>query len=97
MGRVILVSNRLPVTIEGGSSGQRVNRSSGGLVSGLDPLHQQGDGLWIGYPGASPDISTRVLLKEMRLEPGDIPASDYAGCYDGLSDSSNLPSFHVVR
>ena len=96
MGRVILVSNRLPVTIEGGSSGQRVNRSSGGLVSGLDPLHQQGDGLWIGYPGASPDISTRVLLKEMRLEPVDIPGSEYSGFYDGFSNSAIWPLFHYL-
>ncbi|MCH8229022.1 MAG: trehalose-6-phosphate synthase, partial [Chloroflexi bacterium] len=96
MGRVILVSNRLPVTIEGSSSGQRVNRSSGGLVSGLDPLHQQGDGLWIGYPGASPDIRTHVILKEMRLEPVDIPASEYSGFYDGFSNSAIWPLFHYL-
>ena len=96
MGRLILVSNRLPVTIEEGPAGQRVTRSPGGLVSGLDPLHQQGDALWIGYPGAEPDIKTRVLLKDMRLEPVDIPAADYSGFYDGFSNGAIWPLFHYL-
>ncbi|MCZ6539824.1 MAG: trehalose-6-phosphate synthase, partial [Chloroflexi bacterium] len=86
----------MPVTIEDNSSGQQVNRSSGGLVSGLDPLHREGDGLWIGYPGADPDITTRVLLKEMRLEPVDIPPSEYSGFYDGFSNSAIWPLFHYL-
>ncbi len=102
MNRVILVSNRLPVTIlddssgQGDSSGQQVSRSSGGLISGLNPLHQQGDALWIGYPGTDPDKSTRALLKEMRLEPVDIPPSQYSGYYDGFSNSAIWPLFHYL-
>ncbi len=102
MGRLILVSNRLPVTVESDfsskpdSPGQQINRSSGGLVSGLDPLHQQGSGLWIGYPGADPNDSTRSLLKEMRLEPVDIPAPEYSGFYDGFSNTAIWPLFHYL-
>ena len=102
MGRLILVSNRLPVTVEGDPSGggdapeQRLNRSTGGLVSGLDPLHQQGDGLWIGHPGDSPDASTRALLSEMRLEPVDVPPSQYRGFYDGFSNTGIWPLFHYL-
>jgi trehalose 6-phosphate synthase/phosphatase len=96
MNRLILVSNRLPVTILDDSSGQQVNRSSGGLISGLNPLHQQGDGLWIGYPGTDPDKSTRTLLKEMRLETVDVPPSQYSGYYDGFSNSAIWPLFHYL-
>lgn len=96
MNRLILVSNRLPVTILDDSSGQQVNRSSGGLISGLNPLHLQGDALWIGYPGTDPDKSTRALLKEMRLEPVDVPPSQYSGYYDGFSNSAIWPLFHYL-
>ena len=96
MGRLILVSNRLPVTIEDDSTGQRITGSTGGLVSGLDPLHQQGDALWIGYPGAEPDAATRGLLEDMRLEPVDIPASDFSGFYDGFSNGAIWPLFHYL-
>ena len=81
MGRLILVSNRLPVTIQAGESdsntgqpeNQTVTRSSGDLVAGLDPLHVNGDGIWIGYPGVEPDEATSNTLADMRLEPVAIP------------------------
>jgi chemosensory pili system protein ChpA (sensor histidine kinase/response regulator) len=56
MARVILVSNRLPVTLRSTPDGaQRVEPSSGGLVAGLAPLHERSEGVWIGHPGTSPD------------------------------------------
>jgi trehalose 6-phosphate synthase/phosphatase len=96
MGRLILVSNRLPVTIQNAESGQTVTRSSGGLVSGLDPLHQNGDGIWIGYPGTAPDANIRNLLADMRLEPVDIPDSEYDGFYEGFSNGAIWPLFHYL-
>ncbi|MDP6667819.1 MAG: trehalose-6-phosphate synthase, partial [Dehalococcoidia bacterium] len=96
MARLILVSNRLPVTIQGDSSDQPISSSSGGLVSGLAPLHRQGDSLWIGYAGAQPHDGTRTLLKEQRLEPVDIPISEYDGYYDGFSNSAIWPLFHYL-
>jgi len=96
MGRLILVSNRLPVTIQDAPSGQKVTRSSGGLVSGLDPLHLKGDGIWIGYPGTDPDESASKVLAEMRLEPVDIPESEYTGFYEGFSNGAIWPLFHYL-
>jgi trehalose 6-phosphate synthase/phosphatase len=96
MGRLILVSNRLPVTIQDDPSGQKVTRSSGGLVSGLDPLHLKGDGIWIGYPGTDPDESASKVLAEMRLEPVDIPESEYTGFYEGFSNGAIWPLFHYL-
>ncbi len=96
MGRLILVSNRLPVTIQDDPSGQTVSRSSGGLVAGLDPLHQSGESIWIGYPGTNPDQNVRKLLTEMRLEPVEIPSSQYSGYYEGFSNSAIWPLFHYL-
>lgn len=96
MARLILVSNRLPVTIQGISSDQQVNNSSGGLVSGLAPLHKRGNSLWIGYAGDQPHDKTRTLLKEKRLEPVEIPPLEHDGYYDGFSNSAIWPLFHYL-
>ncbi|MBO03891.1 MAG: bifunctional alpha,alpha-trehalose-phosphate synthase (UDP-forming)/trehalose-phosphatase [Chloroflexi bacterium] len=96
MGRMILVSNRLPVTIREDESGQDVARSSGGLVAGLDPLHQKGGGIWIGYPGTDPDQKTANLLSEMRLESVEIPSGEYSGYYEGYSNGAIWPLFHYL-
>jgi trehalose 6-phosphate synthase/phosphatase len=104
MGRLILVSNRLPVTIQADEPGskkgkpenQKVTRSSGGLVAGLDPLHLKGEGIWIGYPGVKPDKNASKMLADMRLEPVDIPAADYSGYYEGFSNSAIWPLFHYL-
>jgi hypothetical protein len=46
MARLLLVSNRLPLTVREDSSGAAVlDRSSGGPVSALGPIHDAGDGL----------------------------------------------------
>lgn len=100
MGRLILVSNRLPVTIQNDNSDpsadQSVSRSSGGLVAGLDPLHLNGEGIWIGYPGTEPDEYASKLLAEMRLEPVEIPDSEYTGYYEGFSNGAIWPLFHYL-
>ena len=49
--RVLIVSNRLPITI-GVDSGTPVLRNShGGLATGLQGVHDESGGLWIGWPG----------------------------------------------
>ena len=82
MGRVILVANRLPVTIgRSRNDGQSLTMSSGGLVAGLSPLHEESDGLWLGYPGETPTDETRAELKRRRLVPVDIPRREYRDYY----------------
>lgn len=50
--RLIVVSNRLPVTIKKGDDGQwSFSMSSGGLVSALSGCKKQMDFTWIGWPG----------------------------------------------
>jgi trehalose 6-phosphate synthase/phosphatase len=100
MGRMILVSNRLPVKFEDSPSGKPderiITRSSGGLITGLDPLHNKGDGIWIGYPETDIDEHTSKVLSDMRLEPVDIPDDEYAGYYEGFSNGAIWPLFHYL-
>ena len=52
-GRVILVSNRLPISVRVEHGELVVERSSGGLATGLSGYHDRGRSVWIGWPGES--------------------------------------------
>ena len=51
MGKLIIVSNRLPVTIDSIDGTFNYKSSSGGLVSALGSLKESTGYLWIGWPG----------------------------------------------
>ena len=48
---------------------QELSVSSGGLVAGLNPLHENRNGIWIGHPGDEPDSLSSVALATRRLVP----------------------------
>ena len=96
MDRVILVSNRLPVTVRSdGDGNQHLTPSSGGLVTGLTPLHEK-SGVWIGYPGDTPNEETLAELKRRRLVPVRIPDAEYDAYYGGYANSALWPLFHYA-
>src|SRR6202043_210319 len=49
--RLIVVSNRLPLTLRKTEGGWATERSSGGLATAMNPLLQKNGGIWIGWPG----------------------------------------------
>ena len=65
MSRLLLVSNRLPVTVKADKDGVSVVRSAGGLATGLSGPHEQSGGLWIGWPG---DVSRLTQAQRTSVE-----------------------------
>jgi trehalose-6-phosphate synthase len=66
---LIVVSNRLPLTLRKADGGWNTERSSGGLASAMNPLLRKGGGDWIGWAGDSQDEdkeSRQAVLKEWR-------------------------------
>ena len=61
-GRVINVSNRLPVLIRKHAGGARLERSSGGLATALEAGWRDQPGVWIGWAGATTDEAIEPLL-----------------------------------
>src|SRR5690348_5967152 len=51
MNRMIIVSNRLPITVERRDGKFHVVPSSGGLVTALRPIVSSRRSVWIGWPG----------------------------------------------
>ncbi len=74
MSRLILVSNRLPVTITANASGApEITRSSGGLVAALGPIHDATNSLWVGNLGQKPSADAKRALEARRFV--DVPIS----------------------
>jgi len=102
MARLILVSNRLPVTVHLEHGEVSVDRSSGGLVAGLRGPHERSDGIWIGWPGdvsGLSDVQGRALgarLAELRCVPVPLTAAEVTHYYDGFANTVLWPLFHYM-
>src|SRR3954463_782813 len=62
--RLLIVSNRLPVTVHRKGSIVELHDSVGGLATGLRGPHAESNGWWIGWPGdlASLDAAQREKI-----------------------------------
>jgi trehalose 6-phosphate synthase/phosphatase len=97
-GKVIIVSNRLPVTIRKGEAGLEYQPSTGGLATGLSSLQDEFETAWIGWPGAVSDedreqVETR-LASEFKCHPVFIPEQLVELYYEGYSNRTVWPIFH---
>jgi len=100
MARLLIVSNRLPVTVHPSSSGPAVQRSTGGLATGMRGPHERMGGLWIGYPGdlegltreARAEVDAR--LADLRLVPVPLSPDEVARYYESYSNGVLWPLFH---
>lgn len=74
-GRLLLVSNRLPITIKRSDDGSYAfNMSSGGLVTGLSGLSKTTTFQWYGWPGLEvPEAEVGPLVKRLKDEYGAVP------------------------
>ena len=99
-GRVILVSNRLPVSVRLEDGELVVDRSSGGLATGLGAWHEHHDSTWIGWPGETWRLSQpqradlRARLDSLRAVPVELDAGDIEGYYDGFANGILWPLLH---
>jgi trehalose 6-phosphate synthase/phosphatase len=100
--RLVVVSNRLPITIERVGQQIRVRPSSGGLVAALLPAFKEKGGCWVGWPGTDydPDIA-RILRGECApeycFEPVFMSDEEKRCFYDGWSNEIIWPLFHDLQ
>ena len=98
--RVIIVSNRLPVTVRAEHGEPVVHLSVGGLATGLRVPHERSNGLWIGWPGdlcgLDPVGREKVLrrLTELRTVPVELEPSEIEIFYEHVSNAVLWPTFH---
>ena len=102
--RLLVVSNRLPLTLRKANQGRWVTQeNSGGLVSALSALLRTTRGIWIGWPGDTGndhDRRRRAVLRQWaetdcRIAV-DLPAHVATGFYEGYSNQALWPVFHYL-
>ncbi|KAI9698098.1 MAG: Trehalose-6-P synthase/phosphatase complex synthase subunit [Bogoriella megaspora] len=99
-GRLLLISNRLPITIKRSEEGKYdFSMSSGGLVSGLSGLSKSTTFQWYGWPGLEvPEAEIQTLKDGLKKEYNAIPVmlSDELADrhYNGFSNEIMWPLFH---
>jgi trehalose 6-phosphate synthase/phosphatase len=102
MARLLIVSNRLPVTVKHGANGVSVERSLGGLATGMKGPHERLGGLWIGWPGELDGLDSDARaemdrqLAELRLVAVPLSHEEIARYYEGYSNSVLWPLFHYA-
>jgi len=102
MPRVLIVANRLPITVRANEAGVEVQKSSGGLATGLLRVHEQSGGLWVGWSGAADDLTESQQtelnrqLADMRLAAVPLSADQITRYYEGFSNGVLWPLFHYL-
>ncbi len=98
--RLIVVSNRLPVTVRKTKSGYVYTPSVGGLATSLNGLRSEIEMLWLGTPGldipkaADQKIVRQELQEQFDSIPVYLDAATFEAYYNGFSNASLWPLFH---
>ena len=105
--RLLVVSNRLPVTVEEKSDGYEFQESVGGLVSGLSAYLESLRGtpftrseyIWVGWPGIAiedekQDAVKKRILADFNGYPVFVPKKVMNSFYLGFCNRTIWPLFH---
>src|SRR5215472_14698977 len=99
--RLIVVSNRLPLTLKKTEEGWDTVRSSGGLASAMNPLLARSGGDWIGWSGDSEEGDRQerdAILSEWAKTDHcfavHLPKDVAVGFYEGYANQTLWPVFH---
>jgi len=100
--RVLIVSNRLPITtvIDGDTIG--FAPAAGGLATGLRGCHERTHGLWIGWPGTTAALSDNAREELTRqlgaasIVPIYLTEDEVRDYYEDFSNGVLWPLFHYL-
>ena len=99
MRRLLIVSNRLPTTVQERKGELHLEPSVGGLATGLSSWYKSRDSIWIGWPGITgkkikreKDILAKLLSEN--CHPVSITQHDVEAYYHGICNRTIWPLFH---
>jgi len=101
-GRLINVSNRLPVEVRNRGGHPRLTASAGGLASALDSIWRHHHGLWIGWAGpvdgeaAGPLLQRAAHGRPYNFRAVSLSAQEVAKFYSGFANEIIWPLFHEM-
>jgi len=99
--RIVVVSNRLPVTLKRVGEHWQTRKTAGGLATAMKPVLQQSNGLWIGWSGEASETSDerrRSIIDGWSRQYGyfgvDLDSETAHGFYEGIANQALWPLFH---
>ncbi len=99
--RVIVVSNRLPVSLKRGGTLWHSGATAGGLATAMHPILKNTDGIWIGWSGDTSGITDETrsnIIAEWADKHGyfaiDLDRETAHGFYEGIANQALWPLFH---
>lgn len=102
MSKLIIVSNRLPISVRVEENEFVYSQSAGGLATGLSSFHHPKKDLWIGWAGCEIEQEkdqeklTKTLRKE-GLVPIFMSNQEIEDFYEGFSNKTIWPLFHYFK
>ncbi|WP_215223245.1 bifunctional alpha,alpha-trehalose-phosphate synthase (UDP-forming)/trehalose-phosphatase [Echinicola shivajiensis] len=99
MGKTIIVSNRLPVSLRHKNGKFEFKPSAGGLATGLGSIYKEGENIWIGWPGndvEDPEQRAEIIIElhDLKMAPVFLTSEDIEQFYEGFSNETLWPAFH---
>ena len=103
VGRLIIVSNRLPMSLNTKEDGSfSIKQNIGGLATAIGPYHKDhSDCLWVGWSGIAPEDREQEELdritkayEKRRCVPIYLTEQQVNGYYAGFSNDTLWPLFH---
>ncbi|UCE06418.1 MAG: bifunctional alpha,alpha-trehalose-phosphate synthase (UDP-forming)/trehalose-phosphatase [bacterium] len=99
MRRMLIVSNRLPISVQKRKGRFNYLPSAGGLATGVSSFYQSYQSLWIGWPGITTSILTEKQeieskLKSENMYPVFLTKHQIEKYYEGFSNKTIWPLFH---
>ncbi|AXC14139.1 Alpha,alpha-trehalose-phosphate synthase [UDP-forming] [Acidisarcina polymorpha] len=101
--RLVVVSNRIPLSWVQEGGHLTTKPSSGGLISALEPLLKAHGGLWVGSAGSEDSAEIREQLESAakqhayRYTPVFVTADEQVNYYEGFSNEVIWPLFHDLQ
>src|SRR5947209_12705224 len=99
--RIVVVSNRLPLTLSNEGGTWKATPSSGGLATAMEPILKKSGGVWIGWTGDDGTLDKeeqRKLLdsasSEFAYVPVDFAPGEGSAFYEGYPNQTVWPLFH---
>ena len=99
MPRLVIISNRLPITIKKRAEELEYSPSDGGLATGLNSLDESLERIWIGWAGreikeAEKQEAVSKKLRSQGLIQVFLTKKEIRLYYEGFSNKTIWPHFH---
>lgn len=102
MSKIIIISNRLPVTVRKNEGKLEYVESVGGLSTGLKSYHEKSESIWVGWNGITNEEISSIekegikikLKKKYKCLPVFLSNEEISQYYLGFCNKTIWPLFH---